>query len=164
MSARISTTAAQDGLWNFKGCIILHRGAARQGTIHTGWNPPHQHFWAKLAHMEETFHSCQGRLTPFFLHGKLVQNDTTVRHHFKYDATMKSQTRDPALEAMEGMYSFDSTPMDPAGTETMICLKPVRRHTWSYHAVKAWYFAPSLKHYCVINTTNEAGTVRTNDM
>ena len=61
------------------------------------------------------------------------------------------------------MYSFDSTPMDPAGTETMICLKPVRRHTWSYHAVKAWYFAPSLKHYCVIKTTNESGAVLTTD-
>ena len=53
--------------------------------------------------------------------------------------------------------------MSPVGTETMIHLKPVCRHTWSYHAVKTWCFAPSLKHYRFIKTTNEAGTVRTTD-
>ena len=68
-----------------------------------------------------------------------------------------------AFEAIEGMYSFDATPMAPVGNETMIRLKPMRQHTWSYHVVKAWYFAPSLKHYCVIKPTNEAGTVRTTD-
>ena len=61
------------------------------------------------------------------------------------------------------MYSFDATPMSPVGTEIMIHLKPVRSHTWSYHAFKAWYFAPSLKHYRVIKTTNEEGTVRKTD-
>ena len=54
--------------------------------------------------------------------------------------------------------------MDPVGTETMIQLKPVHWQTWSYHAVKAWYFAPSLKQYVVIKTANEAGTVQTTDM
>ena len=34
---------------------------------------------------------------------------------------------------------------------------------WSYHTVKAWYIATSLKQYRVINTTNEAGEVRTTD-
>ena len=43
-----------------------------------------------------------------------------------------------AFEAMEGMFYFDATPMAPVGTETIIHLKPVRRHTWSYNAVKAW--------------------------
>ena len=64
---------------------------------------------------------------------------------------------------MEGMCYFDATRMAPVGTETMIHLKPVRRHTWIYHTVKAWYFVPSLKQYRVIKTTNEAGTVRTTD-
>ena len=64
---------------------------------------------------------------------------------------------------MEGMYYFDANPMAPVETETMIHFKSVRRHTWSYHAVKAWYFAPSFKYYRVIKTTNEAGTVRTTD-
>ena len=61
------------------------------------------------------------------------------------------------------MYSFDDTPMAPVGTETTTHLKTVRRPTWIYHAVKDWYFAISLKHYCVINTTNETGTVRKTD-
>ena len=61
------------------------------------------------------------------------------------------------------MYYFDAILMSPVRTETMINLKPVRRYTWSYRAVKAWYFAPSLKQYCVIKTTNDAGMVRTTD-
>ena len=69
-----------------------------------------------------------------------------------------------AFEAREGMHYFDATPIAPVGNEMMINLKPVRRHTWSYHAVKAWYFDPSLKHYHVIKTTNKAGLVRITDM
>ena len=61
------------------------------------------------------------------------------------------------------MFYFDATPISLVGTETMIHLKPVLWHTWSYHAVKSWYFAPSLKHYRVIKTTNKARTVRTTD-
>ena len=79
---------------------------------------------------------------------------------------MRPCTLNPYLsefEAMEGMYSFDDTPMSPVGTETMIHLKLLRWHTWRYYAVKAWYFVPSLKHYRVIKTTNEAGTVCTTD-
>ena len=61
------------------------------------------------------------------------------------------------------MHSFDASPIAPVGTETMIHLKPVSRHTYSYHAVKDWHFAPLLNHYCVIKTTNEAGAVLTTD-
>ena len=59
------------------------------------------------------------------------------------------------------MFYFDATPISLVGTETMIHIKPVLRHTWSYHAVKAWYFSTSFKQYRVIKTTNEAGLVRT---
>ncbi len=52
-----------------------------------------------------------------------------------------------AYEAMEGMFSFDKTPMAPIGTEVMIHIKPTRRQTWGYHAIRAWYFAPALNHY-----------------
>jgi hypothetical protein len=48
-----------------------------------------------------------------------------------------------AFEAMEGTYSFDATPMAPVGTEMLMHLKPIRRGTWDYHALKAWYFAPA---------------------
>ena len=65
-----------------------------------------------------------------------------------------------AFEAMDGMYSFDATPMAPMGTEILMHLKPVRRHTWDYHAIKAWYFAPALKHYRVIKGVLESGAVR----
>ncbi|KAL7531195.1 hypothetical protein ACHAXR_003897, partial [Thalassiosira sp. AJA248-18] len=68
-----------------------------------------------------------------------------------------------AFEAMEGMYSFDATPMAPIGTEMLMHLKPIRRHTWDYHAVKAWYFAPALKHYRVVKGVLESGAVRLTD-
>ena len=68
-----------------------------------------------------------------------------------------------AFEAMEGMYSFDATPMAPVGTETLIHLKPIRRQSWGYHAMKGWYFAPALKHYRVIKTVTDTGAVRLTD-
>ena len=68
-----------------------------------------------------------------------------------------------AFEAMEGMYSFDATPMAPVGTEMLMHLKPIRRNTWAYHALKTWYFAPALKHYRVVKGVTEAGAVRLTD-
>ena len=68
-----------------------------------------------------------------------------------------------AFEAMEGMYSFDATPMAPMGTEMLMHLKPVRRSTWDYHAIRAWYFAPALKHYRVVKGVLESGAVRLTD-
>ena len=68
-----------------------------------------------------------------------------------------------AFEAMDGMYSFDATPMAPMGTEMLMHLKPVRRNTWDYHAIKAWYFAPALKHYRVVKGVLESGATRLTD-
>ena len=68
-----------------------------------------------------------------------------------------------AFEAMEGMFSFDATPMASVGTEMLIHLKPVRRHSWGYHALKAWFIGPSLKHYHVIKGVTKSGAVRLSD-
>ena len=79
---------------------------------------------------------------------------------------MRPCTQNPnlsAYEAMEGMFSFDATPMAPIGTECMIHVKPSKRHTWGYHSMKAWYFAPALKHYRCIKVVTDAGAVRTTD-
>ncbi len=61
------------------------------------------------------------------------------------------------------MFSFDATPMAPIGTECMIHIKPTSRHTWGYHAIKAWYFAPALNHYRCIRAVTDAGAVRLTD-
>ena len=68
-----------------------------------------------------------------------------------------------AFEAMEGMYSFDDTPMAPVGTEMLMHLKPVRRHSWGYHTLKTWYFAPALKHHRVVKGVTKSGAVRLTD-
>ena len=68
-----------------------------------------------------------------------------------------------AYEAMEGMVSFDATPMAPIGTECMIHIKLSKQHTRGYHSMKAWYFAPALKHYCCIKVVTDAGAVRITD-
>ncbi|KAL7479621.1 hypothetical protein ACHAW6_005346, partial [Cyclotella cf. meneghiniana] len=49
-------------------------------------------------------------------------------------------------------------------TECMIHIKPSKRHTWGYHSMKAWYFAPALKHYCCIKVVTDTGAVRITDM
>jgi hypothetical protein len=64
---------------------------------------------------------------------------------------------------MEGMYSFDATPMTPIGTECMIHVKPTRCQTWGYHALKTWYCAPALNHYQCIKAVTDTGVVRLTD-
>ena len=61
------------------------------------------------------------------------------------------------------MFSFDSTPMAPIGTEVMIHIKPSHHQTWGYHAIRAWYFAPALSHYQCIKAVTEAGAVQVTD-
>ena len=65
-----------------------------------------------------------------------------------------------AFKAMEGMLSFDATPMAQAGTKMLIHLKPVPRHTWDHHTLKEWYIGPSLKHYRIIKGVTELGAMR----
>ena len=64
---------------------------------------------------------------------------------------------------MEGMFSFDATPMAPIGTEYMVHVKPSQRLTWGYHAIKAWYFCPALNHYRCIKVVTDTRAVRTTD-
>ncbi|KAL7487132.1 hypothetical protein ACHAW6_012727 [Cyclotella cf. meneghiniana] len=59
-------------------------------------------------------------------------------------------TTNPILspyKALEGMFSFNRTPMAPIGTEVTIHIKPVQRQLWGYHAIHTWYSAPALTHY-----------------
>ena len=58
--------------------------------------------------------------------------------------------QNPALSAqaaMNGCFNFDATPMAPPGTKAMTHVKPQRRESWGYHAEKAWYVGPAMKHY-----------------
>lgn len=85
----------------------------------------------------------------------LEQTDITLN-------MMRPCTQNPNLsahEALEGMFSFDATPMAPIGTECMIHIKPTSRHTWGYHAIKAWYFAPALHHYRCIRAVTDRKSV-----
>eukprot|EP00804_Cyclotella_cryptica_P009708 CCRYP_011254-RA/>CCRYP_011254-RA protein AED:0.28 eAED:0.25 QI:0/-1/0/1/-1/1/1/0/682 len=68
-----------------------------------------------------------------------------------------------AYEAVEDMFSFDRTPMARIGTEVMVHVKPNRRQTWGYHAIRAWYFAPARHHYRCIQVVTEAGAIRVSD-
>ncbi|KAL7478348.1 hypothetical protein ACHAW6_004113 [Cyclotella cf. meneghiniana] len=75
-------------------------------------------------------------------------------------------TQNPNLsahEGLEGMFSFDTTPMTPIGNECMIHIKPACRQTWGYCAIKAWYFAPALNHYRCINAVTDTGAVHLTD-
>ena len=53
--------------------------------------------------------------------------------------------------------------MAQVGTETLIHVKPVRRKLWGYHSMQGWYFAPDIKHYCIIKTVIDTGVVRLTD-
>ena len=49
------------------------------------------------------------------------------------------------------------------GTEMLMHLKPVRRHSWGYHALKAYYIGPARKHYRVLKGVTDLGAVRLTD-
>eukprot|EP00804_Cyclotella_cryptica_P013776 CCRYP_016888-RA/>CCRYP_016888-RA protein AED:0.40 eAED:0.36 QI:0/-1/0/1/-1/1/1/0/413 len=82
---------------------------------------------------------------------------------------MRPCTQNPKLsthEAMEGMFSFDSTPMAPIGTECMVHVKPSQRQTWELPSIKAWYVAPALSAITTGSKSlliTETGAVRTTD-
>eukprot|EP00804_Cyclotella_cryptica_P022388 CCRYP_021035-RA/>CCRYP_021035-RA protein AED:0.38 eAED:0.38 QI:0/0/0/1/0/0.25/4/0/584 len=89
----------------------------------------------------------------------LEQTDITLN-------MMQPCTQNPKLsahKAMEGMFSFDATPMAPISTECMVHVKPSCQQTWGYHAFKAWYFAPALNHYCCIRVVTNTGAMQTTD-
>ncbi|KAL7481807.1 hypothetical protein ACHAW6_007473 [Cyclotella cf. meneghiniana] len=80
---------------------------------------------------------------------------------------MHPSTQNPNLslhEALEGMFSFNTTPMAHIVTECMIHIKPACGHTWSYHSIKAWYFALALNHYRCIKTVTDTGAVHLADI
>ncbi|KAL7489085.1 hypothetical protein ACHAW6_014672 [Cyclotella cf. meneghiniana] len=64
-----------------------------------------------------------------------------------------------AHKALEGMFSFNATPMAPIETECMIHNKPTHCHTRGYHAIKDWYFVPALNHYRCIKAVTNTGAV-----
>eukprot|EP00804_Cyclotella_cryptica_P013537 CCRYP_021093-RA/>CCRYP_021093-RA protein AED:0.19 eAED:0.14 QI:0/0/0/1/1/1/4/0/1001 len=89
----------------------------------------------------------------------LEQTDITLN-------MMRPNTQNPNLSAhelMEGMFSFDATPITPIGTECMIHIKPNQRHTWGYHSMKAWYVAPAINHYHCVKVVTDTGAVRITD-
>ncbi|KAL7475044.1 hypothetical protein ACHAW6_000973 [Cyclotella cf. meneghiniana] len=66
-------------------------------------------------------------------------------------------------KALDGMFSFDATPMAPLGTKFMLHVKPTCRHTWVYHSIKDWYFAPALNRYHCIKVVTDTGAVHLDD-
>ncbi len=52
-----------------------------------------------------------------------------------------------AHEVLEGLFSFDATPMAPLGTEVFVHMKPNQQCTWGYHASKVWDLSHAANHY-----------------
>ena len=52
-----------------------------------------------------------------------------------------------AWASMEGEFHFDTTPIDPPGSEVLMQEKPNQRRKFGFNAKKAWYIAPCFQHY-----------------
>ncbi len=69
-----------------------------------------------------------------------------------------------AHEALEGLFSFNATPMAPLGTEVLVHMKPNQRCTWGYHASNAWYLLHAANHYhCIRVIMANTGSKRITD-
>ena len=61
-----------------------------------------------------------------------------------------SARRNPTLSAyvaLLGKFDFNSTPMAPPVTKTVIHEKPDNRKSWAGHGTEAWYIGPATQHY-----------------
>jgi hypothetical protein len=70
-----------------------------------------------------------------------------------------------ANEALEGLFSFNATPMAPLGTEVLVHMNPIFWRTWGYQASKAWYLLHATNHYQCIHVlmanTGSKGIINT---
>jgi hypothetical protein len=70
-----------------------------------------------------------------------------------------------AHEALEGLFSFNSTPMAPLGTEVLVRMELNQQSTWGYHASKGWYLLHAANHYhCIQVLMAKTGGERITDM
>jgi hypothetical protein len=66
-----------------------------------------------------------------------------------------------AHKAMDGLFSFDATPLAPLGTEVLVHLKPTQHKSWGYHAAKVWYLSHAANHYrCIRVIMRDTGGKR----
>jgi hypothetical protein len=66
-----------------------------------------------------------------------------------------------AHKALEGLFSFNATPMAPLGTEVLVHMKPNQGCTWGYYASKVWYLLHALNHYhCIQVLMADTGNER----
>jgi hypothetical protein len=129
-------------------CRRLHPWQAHQTAIHSA-----RHALHKPSQTRDTDH---GRTTSLHTSYPIV-NWCQLTEQCNLTLNMMRPCRqNPALsafEAMEGLYSFDATPMAPPGTKVLLVHhKPSRCRTWGYHAMSGWYVVPALHHYRCIKT------------
>ena len=56
-----------------------------------------------------------------------------------------------AYEQVFGTYDYNSTPIAPPGTQSLLHLKNNQRGTWAPKAINAWYIGPCMSHYRCLN-------------
>ena len=57
-----------------------------------------------------------------------------------------------AYMALEGAYSFTSTPMAPPGTQIIVHEKPTQCGSWAPHGIEGWYLGPAMDHHKCYHT------------
>ena len=50
-------------------------------------------------------------------------------------------------EKLHGEFNYNTTLLDPPGTQVIIHEKLTVRVTWASHGVKGWYLGPSMNYY-----------------
>ena len=76
---------------------------------------------------------------------------------------LRSSRRNPSLSAYTATYSnfdFNTIPLEPPGTRTIVHLKPNKRKSCGVHGADACYIVPSMDHYrCFKFFIRETGTI-----
>ena len=48
---------------------------------------------------------------------------------------------------LRGEFNYNTTPLDPPGTQVIVHGKPTVRGTWATHGLKVWFLGPSMEYY-----------------
>ena len=110
----------------------VHRRNAAERAIRTFKD----HFLACLAGMDPTFPAdCWDLLLPQVELTLNLLRPTPLR------------TATSAWEALFGKFTFDATPMGPAGCKVLIHAKPAVRRSWDFRVHDGYHLGPALSHY-----------------
>jgi hypothetical protein len=87
--------------------------------------------------MEKSLSVRDGGAPKVLPHRQMVPTHHPMQRHPQHAPAMLPKSPLIGAQALEGTFSFNTTPMAPLGTGVLVHMKPHQHKTWGYHTAKA---------------------------